>query len=105
MSARGERIRDEFTGEEWVRGPGGTLRRPCPDDCVDGYRPVGHLYAAGIADPDEDPAMYAAALNSVYPCSSCNGDVYAKWERGCTRPEHLSIGGCEECRPRKAARR
>lgn len=62
------------------------------------------LYAASIADPDEDPGKYAAALNSVYPCQTCSPEVYARWERGCTRSAHMSVGGCPECRPKPGRR-
>lgn len=100
-------IRDPDTGEEWVRGPGGHLHRPCPSDCVGGYRFVSDLYAAGLADPAREPARYQAALNSVYPCSTCRPEVYALWEAEHMRPEHLAGGGCSECKPTpvKASRR
>ncbi len=95
-----ETVRDPATGEEWVRGRGGALHRPCPPDCSGGYRPVNELYAVGLADPETEPRKYAAALNTVYPCSTCNAEVARLWQEGHMRPEHLSAGGCTECRPK-----
>jgi hypothetical protein len=92
-------------GEEWVMGPGGSLHRPCPPDCVDGYRFVTDLYAVSIADPDEDPGKHAAALNSVYPCSTCNAEVARLWGAGHMHPDHVTAGGCEECKPRPTTKR
>jgi hypothetical protein len=71
---------DPDTGEEWVRGPGGTLRRPCPPDCTSGYRPVTEVYAIGVADPEAEPLKYQAALNSVYPCSTCRPEAARLWK-------------------------
>lgn len=99
-----EIIRDPDTGEEFVRGPAGTLRRRCPPDCTDGYRPVTDVYAAGIADPETDPARYAAALRSVYPCPTCNPEVHRLWSEGHFHPDHASTGGCPECRHRPTGR-
>lgn len=89
--------------EEWVRGPAGVHRR-CPPDCVDGFRPVSHLYAVGVADPETDPARYAAAMNTVYPCADCSPEAYRLWSEGHTTPDHLTRGGCPECRPPKGRR-
>lgn len=90
---------------EWVRGAGGAFHRRCPADCEGGWRPVSHLYAVGIADPDEDPGRYAAALNTVYPCSTCKPEQYRLWSEGHATPQHLASGGCPECRPPKGPRR
>lgn len=98
----GEPLRD-LDGGEWIRGPGGTLRRPCPTDCVGGYRPVSDLYAQSVSD---DPLVQAAALRSVYPCETCQPEVHRLWSEGHMTPGHLASGGCDVCRPeRRKARR
>lgn len=96
---------DDGPDADWVRGPGGTVRHRCPPDCDGGWRPVSHLYAAGVADPERDPDTYKAALNTVYPCAECRPEAYRLWSEGHTDPAHLSKGGCPECRPPRGGRR
>lgn len=83
----------------------GSLRPSCPPDCSDGYRPVSDVYAASIANPETNWSGYAAALNSVYPCQSCNPEVHRLWSEGHFHPDHASSGGCPECRSRPTKQR
>jgi hypothetical protein len=88
-----------MTVNEFARGP-----RGCPTDCSGGWRPVNPEYARSIANPQKDPARYAAALNSVYPCATCRPETFQLWAEGHKHPDHVRTGGCPDCRPGRKVR-
>lgn len=45
----------------------------------------------------EQVAKYRAALNTVFPCPTCRPKQFARWRRGCYRPNHQAAR-CRLCK-------